>query len=59
MTEMVMVMSSKNKYGRDVRGGLFSCGAGWDGAMVKIRGAGRGGKAHKSTNSQIFTKVRK
>ena len=54
MTEMVMVMSLKNKYGRDVRGG-----AGWDGAMVKIRGAGQGEKAHKSTNSQNFTKARK
>ena len=44
---------------RDVRGGLLFRGAGRGGAKVKIRGAGRGEKARKSTNSKILQKCEK
>ena len=55
MTEMVMVMSLKNKYGRDVRGGLFSCGAGRGGTGPWWKSAGLA-RAKKHIN-QLIPKI--
>ena len=47
LREVVKKTKKNGIFTRDVRGGLFSHGAGRGGARVKIRGAGRGGAGQR------------